>query len=189
MIRSRKKTVAVLLGVIGLSLAGVGWLFVKGRVRPPEKVEIPVEAAKALMKLVGVHQVATKNGAVQWELDARSAELEAKSGQMILDSPDVNFYLEDGGMVHVTAKKGILDTRSKDIEVKGNVEVHDNRYTLLTEALIYKHGARVMESPVPVKITGGTIDVSADAMTYDLEKNIARFDGHVVGHVNEDFSI
>ena len=189
MMRPKKKVAVILLGVIGLTLAGVGWLFFKSRTASRAKVELPVEAIRSLMKLAGVHQTATKNGAVQWELDAATAELEAKSGRMVLDLPKVTFFLEDGSQVHVTAKTGILYTHSNNIQVEGNVKVNNDRYTLLTEALLYKHDDRKMISDVPVKISGGEIDLRADAMTYDLEQNKALFKGHVVGLANEDIKI
>jgi LPS export ABC transporter protein LptC len=189
MIHSRRILVPLLLGMIAASLIGVGWLFFKGRVTSQATVKLPSEAVRSLMKLAGVHQTATKNGAVQWELDAVTAELEAKSGRMVLDAPQVKFFLEDGTVVQVTAKTGILNTRSNDIQVRGNVKVLNDRYTLATEALSYKHGDRKMETEVPVIITGGEMDLRADAMTYDLDNNTARFRGHVVGNVNEDFSI
>lgn len=189
MIHSKKMLIAFLLGIIASSLIGVGWLFVKGRITSQATVKLPAEAVRSLMKLAGVHQTATKNGAVQWELDAATAELEAKSGRMVLDAPKVKFFLEDGTVVQVTAKTGILNTRSNDMQVRGNVKIRNDRYTLVTEALSYNHGDRKMETEVPVIITGGEMDLRADAMTYDLDKNTARFRGHVVGNVNEDFSI
>ena len=189
MTHSRKMLVALLLGTIAISLIGVGWLFFKSRVTSQATLKLPAEAVRSLMKLAGVHQTATKNGAVQWELDAATAELEANSGRMVLDAPKFKFFLEDGTVVQVTAKTGILNTRSNDMQVRGNVKVRNDRYTLVTEALSYLHDDRKMETEAPVIITGGEVDLRADAMTYDLEKNTARFRGHVVGKVNEDFSI
>ncbi len=189
MIHLRKMLVALLLGMIAVSLISVGWLYFKGRVTSQASVKLPAESVRSLMKLAGVHQTATKNGAVQWELDAATAELEAKSGRMVLDAPMFKFFLENGTVIQVTAKTGILNTRSNDMQVRGNVKVRNDRYTLVTEVLSYKHDDRKMETEAPVIITGGEMDLRADAMTYDLKKNTARFRGHVVGNVNEDFSI
>lgn len=152
-------------------------------------VPLPDLAGQALMRLARLHQTATKDGKVQWELDAESARLEADSGRMILDSPVVDFYTDDGGKVLLTAEQGVLDTRSNDMEVRGNVRLHHDRYIFMTEVLVYQHARRILRSDVPVTIEGAGFGLRADTMTYDLEANRAQFDGQVEGDLYEDLAI
>jgi LPS export ABC transporter protein LptC len=189
MTRPTQKVIIVLIAVICITLAGVSWLFYQERKSGPVTADLPDNAVRSIMKLDGVHQTATKNGAVQWVLDAASAELEAKSGHMLLHAPKVRFFLENGSQVDLTADEGILNTRSNDMKVIGNVKAHNDRYTLLTEELSYQHEKRVLESTVPVQIIGDEISLRAATMTYNLQENKALFSGHVVGHVNEDLSL
>ena len=146
------------------------------------------KATNALITLMGIHQTATKEGKVQWELDADSAELEAENNRMILTEPKVDFIMRDGGKVHLTARKGVLDTRNNDMEASGQVRMRNDQYELETETLKYQHEARLLICQTPVRIIGPAFDLRADRMTYNLEENRAYFDGRVEGNLSAGFN-
>lgn len=184
---ARTNKIIFVLGVlVAVCTAAIAWTFIQQR-RDSSAVSIPIPTSgtKALIALSKVHQTATKDGAVQWELDAKSAELEAKTGRMVLKSPKVKFYLDDGGNVYLTARWGILFTRNNNIKVRGNVRVVNDRYTLVAETLIYEHAKRRLHTNRPVTITGQVFDLSSAGMTYDLNTNRAQLDGNVRGIVHE----
>lgn len=171
-------------------LLGVIWAYSQFR-RQQNAIQIPLPeaAAKAVMALSQVRQTATKDGMLQWELEAAGAELEAKTGRMVLQSPQVDFILDDGSRVHLTARQGILFTTTNDIEVKGNVQVHSDRYSLTTEAMAYQHDHRVLHARAEVQIVGRDFDLTAATMTYDLNSNQAHFDGQVKGIIHDISSL
>ncbi|MBR9981969.1 MAG: LPS export ABC transporter periplasmic protein LptC [Desulfatitalea sp.] len=180
----------ILTAIAALALVVLIAVFIQFRRQQNEiVVPLPDAATRSLMRLVRLHQTATKEGQVQWELDADAAELETGSGRMILTSPVVVFHTDGGETVHLTAAEGVLDTRTNDMEASGNVQLRDDRYTLKTEALIYLHEARRLRSDVPVYIHGAVFDLRADTMEYDLDANQAQFVGHVEGHLYEDLAI
>jgi LPS export ABC transporter protein LptC len=180
----------ILTAIAALALVVLIAVFIQFRRQQNEiVVPLPDAATRSLMRLVGLHQTATKDGHVQWELDADAAERETGSGRMILTSPVVVFHTDAGETVHLTATEGVLDTRTNDMEASGNVQLRDDRYTLETEALIYLHDARRLRSNVPVYIHGAVFNLRADAMEYDLDANQAQFEGHVEGHLYEDLAI
>ncbi len=173
-----------------LSLSTVGWFFFQfrsGRGKFPSAV--PEIATKAIMALSRVRQTATKDGAVQWKLDAASAELEADTGKMILHSPEIRFFMEDGTQIFLTALKGTLNTNSNDMVVQGNVSLRNGRYTLITETLSYTHQTRLLHADKPVKIVGNALQLDAADMVYDLNTNQAQFSGRVKGTLNEDIAL
>lgn len=174
--------------VIALSFITVVWAFYQYRqTRSSLKIPLPPEAAtQAIMALSRVHQTATKDGHTQWELDADAAELEADTGKMVLNAPKVNFFLEDGTKISLTAREGILHTRTNDMEVRGKVHIRNDRYTLTTETLTYEHDDRVLQAESAVRITGAAIDLKAAAMRYDLNTNQTEFDGRVEGILYEN---
>ena len=172
--------------VLGISLGAVFWYFYLFRQIPEPTAPIPESTAKAVMALSKVRQTATKDGVVQWKLEAVSAEMEADTGRMVLKSPEVEFYLEDGGQVHLKARKGILYTRDNNMEVQGNVHLRSDRYTLVTEALTYDNERHLIVTTKEVRISGKTIQLNASAMTYDLTANQARFKGPVKGILHEN---
>ena len=185
--KHNNRKLKIVLATVALALiASVIVVFVRFRSAVEQgKIPIPPMAAKTVMSLANVHQTATKDGAVQWELKADSAELEAETGFMVLTNPEVRFFIEDGTKVRLTAKRGVLDTKKNDIEVTGNVRVKNSRYTLLTEMLAYKHDTRILQADKPVRIISRAIELKAATMTYDLNANRASFKGAVEGNLNE----
>lgn len=187
MARRRTKTKLALTLVLALPLVAVLLYFLHFRqnlkLTPPP---LPDSAANAVMALSKVRQTATKDGIVQWKLEADTAQMDADTGQMVLQSPEINFFLDDGSQVRLTAEKGILDTRDNNMEVQGNVRLHSDRYTLVTEALAYDNQRRVITTSRNVRIKGRTIQLNAATMTYDLKTNQARFGGPVKGVLHEN---
>lgn len=178
-----------LITVVLLVFTALAVLFTQFRRQQGPPVPIPDVATKALMTLVGIHQTATKEGQVQWELDAESAQLEAGGDRMILTAPQVDFVMKDGTRVRLTAKQGVLDMRNNDMAVSGEVRLRNDQYLLETEALAYQHDRRVLQSDALVHIIGPAFDLRADRMTYNLEENRAQFEGRVEGNFNEAFSL
>jgi LPS export ABC transporter protein LptC len=172
--------------LVVVCITAIAWIFYQQRQGMSSvKIPLPASGAKALIALSNVHQTATKDGAVQWKLDAKSAELEADTGRMVLEAPEVEFHLDDGTTVHLTAHKGILFTRNNNIQVQGNVHVINDRYTLVTEMLSYEHAQRLLRTDKPVKITSQAFGLSSAKMTYDLNTNQAQLDGDVNGVIYE----
>ena len=174
--------------IVGISFISVVWIFYQYRqTRDGLNIPLPPETVtQAIMALSQVHQTATKDGHTQWELDADTAELEAGTGKMVLQAPSVNFFMEDGTRIKLTASEGILFTTTNDMEVRGKVRIRNNRYTLTTETLTYKHEHRVLQAESAVHITGDAIELKAATMRYDLNTNQTQFDGRVEGILHEN---
>ncbi len=171
-----------------LAFVSVLWVFYQYRqARDGLIIPLPPETAtNAIMALSKVHQTATKDGQTQWELDADAAELEAGTGRMVLRSPSVSFVLEDGTRINLTARQGVLYTKTNNMEVRGKVNIRNDRYTLTTESLTYEHDHRVLLADSAVQITGQAIDLKAAAMRYDLNTNQTLFEGRVEGILYEN---
>jgi len=183
MARRTQKLKWWIAAAVGLCFISVLWIFYQYRqTREGLKIPLPPEAAtQAIMALSKVHQTATKDGHTQWELDADAAELEAGTGKMVLQAPSVNFFLEDGTRIKLTAREGILHTTSNDMEVRGKVRIRNDRYTLTTDRLTYEHDHRVLLADSAVQITSESIELKAARMRYDLNTNQTQFDGQVEG--------
>jgi LPS export ABC transporter protein LptC len=185
--KTRKLKMALLL-TVGISIIAVVWIVYQFRHNAAgPTIPLPSETAKtAIMALSRVHQTATKDGAVQWELEAAAAELETGTGKMVLQSPKVVFFLDDGTRVNLTSREGILYTRNNNIQVRGNVQLKNSRYTLVTDVLAYEHDQRLLKSDAPVTIIGRDIELNAATMRYDLNTNQACFLGRVEGILFEN---
>ena len=143
----------------------------------------------AKMSLGKVHHTATRDGVIEWSLDASSARLLDKKNQLILDDISVIFYIQAGKEAYLTAAKGFLYTNSNDIEVTGDVVVKNNNYVLKTEKLNYEHNRRILFSNVPVKISGDSEQLTADSIFFDLNTEKTRLEGNVRGVFSENIKL
>ena len=143
----------------------------------------------AKMSLGKVHHTATRDGIIEWSLDANSVRLLDKKKQLILDAISVIFYMKAGEKVYLTATKGFLHTNSNDIEVTGDVVVKNNNYVLKTEKLNYEHNRRVLFSNVSVKISSNSEKLTADSIFFDLNTKKTRLEGNVKGVFSENIKL
>lgn len=174
----------LLIMVVVLSVGLVVWIFIQSR-QNPIPILLPEKATQSVLTLSRIHHTATKDGAVQWELEAKSAEMQSNNGQVVLKDPEVVFFLEDGKRVKLSANKGILNTKNNNIKVHGNVSVAYDRYTLKTEELTYHHKRRRLQANVPVQIIGQAFDLKAASMIYNLNTDQTIFKGDVKGTIYE----
>jgi LPS export ABC transporter protein LptC len=152
------------------------------------KIILEVIKSEADMVFKNVEQTAIRNGINEWRLKARAAYLIESQKKMVLEKPKVEFFLENGNNVYLTAQKGVLKIDNKDILVSGNVVVTQNSYTLKTKQLMYKHGQRQLFTQNSVKITGSRFNLTAGSMNIDLTQNQALFENDVTGVFNEAYS-
>lgn len=187
---AKRRIKFTLAAVVLLGVSAVAWSFFQFHsARGKLEQAVPEIAAKAVMALSNVSQTATRDGVVQWKLDAASAELEADTGKMILQSPEVLFFMEDGTEIHMTALQGTLHTRSNDMDIEGNVSLRNSRYTLKTDTLSYNHERRILQAGTTVHISGEALQLTAATMTYDLNTNQAVFEGRVKGTLQDKYAL
>ncbi|MDL1967460.1 MAG: LPS export ABC transporter periplasmic protein LptC [Deltaproteobacteria bacterium] len=143
----------------------------------------------AKMSLGKVHHTATRDGVIEWSLDASSARLLDEKNQLILDDLSVVFYMKDGEKVCLTAEKGFLHTDSNDIEVVGDVVVKNNNYVLKTEKLNYEHTRCILFSNVSVEISSDSEKLTADSISFDLNTKKTMLEGNVKGSFSENINL
>lgn len=184
-----KKTLKqMLIGVILAAFGVIVAIFIVYR-QTPESAELPSFQKSADISIAKVRQTATRDGVQEWTLDAASARFTETEKQAIFKTPEVTFFLEDGKSLYLTAKEGIVNTDSDNIEAKGQVVLKKEDYSLATEQIKYEKGSRIFSADAPIKVVGNEVSLSADAMTFDLNTNRLFFKGNVKGVFNEKFSL
>ena len=180
----------VLLTTAVLALAATVIVFIGYRqaTRNPE-VLLDLVQKEADMRLNRIHQTATKNGIREWRLEADSATLLEKKNTMMLTRPDVEFFMQDGDNVHLSADQGTIHTDSSRLAMSGQVSANTNLYRFETEALDYDPQARELRADTPVSLSGQSFTLRANRMTINLETNITLFEGDVEGTISEDFQL
>ena len=176
-----------IIAVICIACTTIVSVFIYYR-RHPDQVQdlgssIP---AGADLTIADIHQTSTRDGRKEWSLKAASARYRNAEKRVILTELSMTFYLENQQDLQLTADSGVLQTESKDVEIKGNVVVKSTDATLTTEDLRYRHAQRILASRSPVEITGDSYRLTAERMQLDLNANRAIFEGNVSGAFIED---
>jgi len=153
-----------------------------------EKPEVLLTALddKAQLALQKIHQTATRGGITEWSLDADSARYLDESKELLLENLAVEFFMDDGTRMLLTADRGTLRTDTNDIAVRENVRVTKEDLALSTEALDYDHQKRILTSQTEVRITSGNSQITAKTFRYDLNTRQAVLDGDVRGVFSEN---
>ncbi|MGE0086958.1 MAG: LPS export ABC transporter periplasmic protein LptC [Desulfococcaceae bacterium] len=143
------------------------------------------------MTLSRVYQTASRDGVPAWKLNADSVYYMNEGNQAVFENPFLIFFLKDNRQASLKAGRGTLKTDSNDLEMKGNVLMESDIWTLETGELKYRHDKKLFFSDVPVKIRENSRDMelSADSATLDLDAGKAVFKGNVKGTFGDNISL
>ncbi|MBA4323125.1 MAG: LPS export ABC transporter periplasmic protein LptC [Odoribacter sp.] len=178
--------ISVMVVTISLTIAVfIGYRYVS---KSPEKV-IPVVAAGSSITIEKIHQTSTRNGVVEWNLDASSATYSDDKKEAFLKDLSVTFFTKDNQKIFLTADNGTLKTETNNIEISGSIKIKNDEYLLKTEKINYIHDKRIIFSKVPVEITGNSMNLVADSMTIYLNTNRAELTGKVEGTFGDNISL
>jgi LPS export ABC transporter protein LptC len=151
------------------------------------KTNVPISAPQADVSLGKISQVSTKDGRVQWRLEAESAFMMEEKNHLGLDRVTMVFFLQDGREVYLTGDTGTVNTQTKDIAVEGNVVVVNDKYRMTTDRLEYNDKKRILSTPSAVNLTDGVSTLVADRVLYNLDTKQSVFNGNVAGLFHSQF--
>ena len=177
-----RKLKMVLLAVMGLALITVVVVYIGYR-RVVSAPELLIDTLKsgADMSIGKIHQTSTRDGRLEWSLDASSANYIQDKKAVIFKDISVIFYLKDNRKIFLKADEGTLNTDSNDIEVAGNVVIQNQDYKMVTEKLNYRHEQRLIVTKNRIKISGTAGNIAANALEFDLNTSNVELTGDVKG--------
>ncbi|MCC6847824.1 MAG: LPS export ABC transporter periplasmic protein LptC [Deltaproteobacteria bacterium] len=118
-----------------------------------------------------------------WEVAAREAQYFEEDKQIVVDGPEVSFFVKDDqGVVSVKGKQGkiLLDGREMDrVDLEGGIELRFRDYLVQADRAVYQRADDSVVSPGTVRVTGDGLSLSGDRMTLDMGSQRARFEGNV----------
>jgi len=178
--------ISVIVVTISLTISVfIGYRYIS---KKPEKI-LPVIADGSSITIEKIHQTSTRNGIVEWNLDAGSATYTDDKKEAFLKDLSVTFFTKDNQKIFLTADNGILKTESNNIEISGRVIIRNEEFLLKTEKINYEHDKRIIFSEAPVEITGKSINLVAESMTIHLNTNKAELTGKVEGTFGDNISL
>ena len=122
-------------------------------------------SSEAGQRIQNFHRISIREGKKVWEIAAREARYFEAEGIVVVDDPEVAFYLGEGEVISVRGKEARLSLRGQKVErivLKGKLEVRFADFLVATEEAIYRWQQDRLFSPGVVKITGRGLTIKGE---------------------------
>jgi len=117
-----KKTTYAAIACVIIVLAGCLYYFLRDEPLVPEiPAKADIEESGALT-YKGNSIIEEKNGKRLWELAAETIEVDVATKNISMKNLKGTFYQENGGQIQITAPVAIMDSKTKEIIMKGNIQ-------------------------------------------------------------------
>jgi LPS export ABC transporter protein LptC len=134
------------------------------------KKEAALDAPDVKLENV-IYTTVNEDNIKEWELNADSARYFEDRELLFLEEVEVTLYSDDK-IYHLTGNEGRFNTKTRDIEVKGQVKVvMPDSTELHTETLNYDHQKKLMTSKNKVLIRREKVTINGVGVVINLNEN------------------
>lgn len=169
----------VAIGAVGVQLARSQWAQHLRSLRTGELDFLP----QVSQRIQNFRRVKMEGARKVWEVAAREAQYFEEDKQVVVDDPEVSFFVKDDqGTVSVKGKQGkiLLDGREMDrVDLEGNIELRFRDYLVQTDRAFYQRADDTVVSPGSVVVTGDGLSLSGERMTLEMGSQRVRIEGKV----------
>jgi LPS export ABC transporter protein LptC len=155
----------VFLTLVGLTAGGLWWLFTPAPPPPPAETS---SEEKAKMETLSLTQ--TEEGGQRWKLNAKKAEYLANRDEIRIRDVYLEFYGQDQVTVYLWGNEGLVNTKSRDLVVKGDVKLERDDVTVHTPEIQYFHKEHALVAPEEVLLESPQAQVTGKDLHIDLTK-------------------
>ena len=187
--REMKRLGQYVLGFFFLVLVVQVVILAPKTVEEPESHEVlaPTEVTQKIDQVMhGAHLVETRESQKEWELWADEALSFKALDRWNLKKVKAVFFGKNGVFFTVTGETGVVETKTKNMRVEGNVLTRSsNGYTFRTEVVEYDSEKRLLLSPGAVQMVGppdkqgGGLKLRGQKMDLSIETSLMNVSGKV----------
>jgi LPS export ABC transporter protein LptC len=164
-IRQKLPKLLVFLGLLGLATAGLWWYFTPAP--PPPKPAVS-SGEKAKMESLSLTEI--EEGGQRWKLKAAKAEYLKNSDEIRIRDVYLEFYGADQQTVYLWGKEGLVNTKTRNLVIKGDVKLQRGDVTIYTPEIQYFQKERSLVAPDEVILVSPKVQVSGKDLHIDLTK-------------------
>ena len=155
----------VFTALVALAAAGLWWYLSPAPPPPPAQT---ASGEKAKMESLCLTQI--EEGGQRWKLNANKAEYLANRDEIRIRDVYLEFYGQDQETVYLWGNEGLVNTKTRDIVVKGDVKLKRGDIMIFTPEIRYFHQERTLVAPEDVVLDGPQAQVSGKNLHIDLGK-------------------
>lgn len=111
-----------------------------------------------------------EEGGKRWVLKAEKAEYLRNRDEIHIKGIYLEFYGPGQEVVYLRSQEGLVNTKGKELELKGNVELERGDFTIRTEKVRYLPKERALVAPEEVVLEGPRAHVAGKDLRIDLTK-------------------
>jgi len=160
----RQKRWIWLLGLVVLLGMGAWAVFGLRPPPPPPAKQTPGEEAPARMETLSMAEI--QEGGKRWVLEGLKADYHKDRLEIEITDVRVVFYGESGEPIHVRAKEGLFNTKTRVMTLRGDVVMDRADLHVTTSLAIYRPEEKLLVAPEDVvmetpriKVTGKDLRV------------------------------
>lgn len=164
----------VLLALSLLLATFLGYLLVRNvESVPSSQLIAPQSIEQADAKIVEFSFTQSKGDVVQWQVQAKQAQLFERDKRAVLHDIALTFYGIGGDEVTVHGEEGTLDTATKNFRLANRrtpiVVETKSGYTIYTNHLVWTDQAREIRTEDPVRMVGHGLEVRGQGLLGRME--------------------
>jgi LPS export ABC transporter protein LptC len=143
---------------------GLWWYFTPA---PPPPQPKTASEKKAQMESLSLTEI--EEGDKRWVLNAEKAEYLRNRNEIRIQNIYLEFYGPDQEVVYLRAQEGLVNTKGKDLALKGNVELKRGDITIRTAEVRYLPKERLLVAPEEIVLEGPRAQISGKDLRIDLK--------------------
>jgi LPS export ABC transporter protein LptC len=175
--RSRRQKWLALLGLVALLGAGAWAVFGRRPPPPPAPKAASGEQAAARMETVAMTEI--QEGGKRWVLEGLKADYHKDRLEIEITEVKVVFYGESGEPIHVKAREGFFNTKTRVMTLRGDVVMDRGDLHVTTSLAVYNPEEKLLVAPEEVVMETPRIKVMGkDLRVKTAEKKLVLAQHH-----------
>ncbi|MEJ2090719.1 MAG: LPS export ABC transporter periplasmic protein LptC [Syntrophobacterales bacterium] len=163
--KGRSLIILGILGLVVLTVVGLWWYLTPA---PPSPRPVTASEKKAQMESLSLTEI--EKGDKRWLLNADKAEYLKDRHEIRIQDIHLEFYGPDQEIIYLRAQEGLMDTKERDLALKGGVTLKRGNFTIRTPEVRYLAKERALVAPEDIVLEGPRIKVSGKGLSIDLNK-------------------
>ncbi len=151
------------VGLIGLAAAGLWWYSTPA---PPAPQPVAAPEKKAQMESLSLTEI--EKGDKRWLLNASKAEYLRDRNEIRIEDIHLEFYGPEEEVIYVRAREGLVNTKERDLALKGEVTLKKGDFTIRAPEVRYVAKERALVAPEEIVLTGPGTEISGKDLYIDL---------------------
>lgn len=117
----------------------------------------------------GLSLTEIEKGGKRWVLDAKKAEYLKNRDEIWVEEIYLEFYGPKEEVIYLRAREGVVNTRKRDLVLKGGVEIERGDLSIRTPEVRYLPEERALAASQEVVLEGPRIRIAGQDLLIDLK--------------------